>query len=241
VGKFPTTFLETFLTGLTTIFEYEEAVKAETFSEFVRWLVTFHKTTKDNDTVQILLVRMLTMLLNHNSPLHLHAGWTVCVKVPHSDGEHLRPARDRFRGRIPRRKRVLLCIILLHLRYDHPISRQAAHKPMCLMVSRQRSVFTLEVPTALMMLLTSHSPAGHITEAGRFIRFVSQSITADLIGQMFAAFRSGPEVGAAAAAATTFVPCCACWRGELPSRAGGGPPAAPTIISVNSTGCSSRT
>jgi hypothetical protein len=62
VDKFPTTFVETFLTGLT-IFEYKEAAQAETFSEFIWWLVTFQKTSKDNDTVQILLVRILTMLL----------------------------------------------------------------------------------------------------------------------------------------------------------------------------------
>jgi hypothetical protein len=140
VGKFPTTFLETFLTGLTTIFEYEEAVQAETVSEFVRWLVTFQKTSKDNNTIQILLARMLTMLLNHNSPLHLHAGWPVCVRVLPCDGERLRPERDRFQRRIPRRKRVLLCTILLHLRNDHPISRPAAHKLMYLVVSRQRHI-----------------------------------------------------------------------------------------------------
>jgi hypothetical protein len=35
--------------------------------------------------------------------------------------------------------------------------------------------------------MMSHSSAGHITQAAHFIGFVSQSITADLAGQVFAA------------------------------------------------------
>jgi hypothetical protein len=38
-----------------------------------------------------------------------------------------------------------------------------------------------------MMLLTSHSPASHITQTAHFTVFVSQSMTADLAGQVFSA------------------------------------------------------
>jgi hypothetical protein len=195
IGRFPATFLETFLTGLTTIFEYADEVQGEVFGAFVRWLVTFRKTFKDNDTVQVLLVRMLTMLLSHNP--RLLRPFFRCTFT--EDGQfaskfllamanvYVRREID-FEDEFPDGNGVLLCAILLHLRNDHPISRQAAHKLMCLMVSRQRNVFTSEVPTALMMSLTSHSPAGYITQAAHFVGFVSKSITAELAGQVFATF-----------------------------------------------------
>ncbi|OHS96820.1 hypothetical protein TRFO_09703 [Tritrichomonas foetus] len=194
--KFTSTFLETYLKTLEVIFHYSSFSNPAIFDDFCAWMEILSAQAKTNEQIQQMVVKVMEICLSQNpsflenyfknavTPFGLFASQlllaitNVYVKNP-----------DTFEEKFENGNAVVLATVLLHLRNDDPLPRQAAAKLMCILIAKSH-IFTSEPPTYLMMSLTSHSPSGYVTQASHFINFASKNITSKLAASVFQIFAS---------------------------------------------------
>ena len=190
---FTNTYPETFIVCIKTVFEYAKFPESIQKS-FTVWLSQFIRRYESKEQIQVYIVQMLTVILEHNTNL-LYYFLTLSYTKADIIASHAILAianvftlRDDFLEQYPNGSAILLVTVVLHISSVNVLSRQAAHKLLCLLLTKEHTIFTKTAPRTLVMAMTSHTPSGFITQASHFINFASQSVTPEVARSFFTVF-----------------------------------------------------
>lgn len=193
VKQFTNTFPETFLTALKTSFEFIN-FPINLFDEFSRWLMVFTRIFSQKEQIQTYIVQALTTLLHQNFNILYPFLQTSYGKFDLLTSHiilaiaNVFSMRNDFLDKYENGDALLLVTVILHISSVSVLSRQAAHKLLCLLLTKERSIFTKSAPRTLVMATTSHSPSGFITQAAHFVNFASKAVTPQIAREFFKIF-----------------------------------------------------
>lgn len=193
VKQFTNTFPETYLAALKSAFEYI-SFPIELFNNFSGWLYHFTRVFSQKETIQSYIVQALTTLLQQNNHLLYPFLQTSYNKFDLLTSHiilaiaNVFSMRQDFLDNYPDGDALLLVTVILHISSVSVLSRQAAHKLLCLLLTKERSIFNNPAPRTLVMATTSHSPSGFITQAAHFIAFAAKSVTPEIARKFFKVF-----------------------------------------------------
>lgn len=196
VGKFPSTYLETYLKTLETVFTYSTFTDPDIIDNFMSWLEFFSKQTMQNEQIQKLIVHVLEIALMQN-PIFISNYFKNSItifglfasQVILAMTNVLALTENNFDDKYQNGTVIVFATVLLHLKNNDPLPRQAAHKLMCVLITHSQ-LFSQPVPTYLMMCLTSHSTSGYVTQSSHFIEYSSRNITSKQAMTIFVIFTS---------------------------------------------------
>lgn len=194
--KFPSSYLETYLKTLETVFTYSKFTDPEIIDNFMAWMEIVSSQGMQNEQIQKLIVHVLEIALLQN-PVFISNYFKNSItsfglyssQVVLSMANVYTKEVDGFDEKYPNGNSIILATVLLHLRNPNALPRQAAHKLMCILITKS-NIFKKKVPTYLMMCLTSHSTAGYVTQSSHFIDFASQNVSSKLAATVFQIFTS---------------------------------------------------
>ena len=190
---FTNTYPETYLLALKATFEYTK-FPVNLQKTLTIWLSQFIRRYEQKEQIQAYIVQVLTVLLQHNTNL-LYYLFTLTYTNIDIISSHAILAianvfsiRDDFFEEYEKGAAILLATVILHISSVNVLSRQAAHKLLCLLLTKEKTIFTETAPRTLVMAITSHSPSGFMTQASHFVSFASQSVKPELAREFFSIF-----------------------------------------------------
>jgi len=191
---FSTTYPETYLNALRVSFGCLSLDSPEPYISFLDWLKGFIKLYENKEQIQSLVAQMLTILLKNTPSLLRHYFKCSFLKFDLYASHFILSISNVFKIRedfvdaYENGLSIVLSTVILHITSDNVLSRQAAHKLLCLLLTQKINIFTIEAPRPLVMAISSRSPSGYVTQAQHFIDFASNGVTSSLAMAMFAIF-----------------------------------------------------
>lgn len=195
IKLFTNTCQETFLLALKAAFEYTK-FPVNLKKTFTIWLSQFIRRFEQKEQIQAYIVQVLTVLLQTNTNL-LNYLFTLTYTGIDIISSHTILAianafsiRNDFLEVYEKGAAILLATVILHISSVNVLSRQAAHKLLCLLLTNEQTIFTETAPRTWFMAITSHSPSGFMTQASHFVAFASQAVKPELAREFFSLFAS---------------------------------------------------
>ena len=201
-AEFPPNYMETYIQSLEVIFSSTNFTNSSIIDSLLAWLEIFSHKTTHNEQLQSMIVKVLEIILEKN-PTFLESYFKNSVSEVEIFSSQLILAISNVYARLYEKgeqfdikfkdgNAYALATVLLHLRNDNAMPRQAAHKLMCILLTKSNKsavpIFPNEVPIYLMMALTSHSAAGYVTQSSHFVNYSSKNTTPSIAAKIFNIF-----------------------------------------------------
>ena len=189
--EFTPSYMDTLLSTMVAVFGHLTFQEKDSFAVLKHFVLSITEAYQNDVRIQLLVTQLFSTILTVNPmfifdifQLAMDANPVFCVIGVLSLGNAL-CGRSDFATEYENGMSVIMAATLTNIYSENPVIRQAAFKLMCLMTSSSAEIYNQEVPSNLMMPLTSPSASGFTLQADNFVAFASKYVKKEITLNMF--------------------------------------------------------